>query len=153
MINTYALTGPRKTHPQVGQYVFPIFHCKGVGCVYISSENAFDKSALLVDRNKLKIQVKTNSSTNYYYYYYYLYCYILLLLLLLLPLLLLLELQEATRMHFSGPKICICARAQHRSLKRHQGHHNAFKFQYFHKCIFWFGKKASSQAGMENQCA
>ena len=71
MINTYAFTGPRKTHPQVGQYVFPIFHCKGVGCVYISSENAFDKSALLVDRNKLKIQVKTNSSTNYYYYYYY----------------------------------------------------------------------------------
>ena len=71
MINTYAFTGPRKTHPQVGQYVFPIFHCTGVGCVYISSENAFDKSALLVDRNKLKIQVKTNSSTNYYYYYYY----------------------------------------------------------------------------------
>ena len=54
MINTNAFTGPRKTHPQVGQYVFPIFHCKGVGCVYISSENAFDKSALLVDRNKLK---------------------------------------------------------------------------------------------------
>ena len=54
MINTNAFTGPRKTHPQVGQYVLPIFHCKGVGCVYISSENAFDKSALLVDRNKLK---------------------------------------------------------------------------------------------------
>ena len=50
----YAFMGARKTHPQVGQYVFLIFHCKGVGCVYNSLENAFEESALLVNRNKLK---------------------------------------------------------------------------------------------------
>ena len=65
MINTNAFTGPRKTHPQVGQYVFPIFHCKGVGCVYISSENAFDKSALLVDRKQIKTVPELNENKSW----------------------------------------------------------------------------------------
>ena len=38
--------GPRKTHPQVRQYVFKAFHCKGAGCVYISLENAFGGACL-----------------------------------------------------------------------------------------------------------
>ena len=58
--NMYAFTGPRKTHPQVRQYVFQVFHCKGVGCVFISLENAFDEPVSLVHRNIC--QKKKNTS-------------------------------------------------------------------------------------------
>ena len=56
----YAFTGPRKTHPQVRQYVFQVFHCKGVGCVFTSLKNAFDEFVSLVHRNIC--QKKKNTS-------------------------------------------------------------------------------------------